>query len=180
MEKLHKELASEIYRDFLKESLVSDRDISSFKNDPLARADFITFALETLYPETPIPLNHHSAYTLLIAVLLSAQCTDERVNKITPQLFLRADSPFEMVKLEVKEIEDICVSASKEYGLQIAMDKMEAEWKSMIFDTKEYRTSGTRMLAGRLRNLIVVFTRSCCPVPHYMLTLPFLFLTFHS
>ena len=48
----------------------------------------------------------------------------------------------------VKEIEDICVSASKEYGLQIAMDKMEAEWKSMIFDTKEYRTSGTRMLAG--------------------------------
>jgi dynein heavy chain len=48
----------------------------------------------------------------------------------------------------VKEMEDICVSASKEYGLQVAMDKMEAEWTDMIFDTKEYRTSGTRVLAG--------------------------------
>lgn len=48
----------------------------------------------------------------------------------------------------VKEMEDICVSASKEYGLQVAMDKMEGEWKDMIFDTKDYRTSGTRVLAG--------------------------------
>ena len=63
--------------------------------------------LEQLYPETPIPLNHNDNYTLLIAVLLSAQCTDERVNKITPILFAKADNPFEMVKLSVEEIKTI-------------------------------------------------------------------------
>ena len=63
--------------------------------------------LEKLYPETPIPLNHKDTYTLLIAVLLSAQCTDERVNKITPILFAKADNPFEMVKLSVEEIKTI-------------------------------------------------------------------------
>ena len=63
--------------------------------------------LEQLYPETPIPLNHKDTYTLLIAVLLSAQCTDERVNKITPILFAKADNPFEMVKLSVEEIKII-------------------------------------------------------------------------
>lgn len=63
--------------------------------------------LEKLYPETPIPLNHKDSYTLLIAVLLSAQCTDERVNKITPILFAKADNPFDMVKLSVEEIKAI-------------------------------------------------------------------------
>ena len=63
--------------------------------------------LEQLYPETPIPLNHNDNYTLLIAVLLSAQCTDERVNKITPILFAKADNPFDMVKLSVEEIKTI-------------------------------------------------------------------------
>lgn len=63
--------------------------------------------LEQLYPETPIPLNHKDTYTLLIAVLLSAQCTDERVNKITPILFAKADNPFDMVKLSVEEIKAI-------------------------------------------------------------------------
>ena len=63
--------------------------------------------LEQLYPETPIPLNHKDTYTLLIAVLLSAQCTDERVNKITPILFSKADNPFDMVKLSVEEIKTI-------------------------------------------------------------------------
>ncbi len=60
--------------------------------------------LEELYPETPIPLDHTDSYTLLIAVLLSAQCTDARVNKITPSLFKRANNPFDMVKLDVEEI----------------------------------------------------------------------------
>ena len=55
----------------------------------------------------PIPLHHNDPYTLLIAVLLSAQCTDERVNKITPILFEKADNPYEMVKLSVKQIKDI-------------------------------------------------------------------------
>ena len=63
--------------------------------------------LEDLYPDTPIPLKHHDPYTLLIAVLLSAQCTDERVNKISPTLFNQADNPFDMIKMSVEEIEQI-------------------------------------------------------------------------
>lgn len=71
------------------------------------KATYIIQELERLYPETPIPLDHQDPYTLLIAVLLSAQCTDERVNKVTPFLFRKANNPFDMVKLSVKEIEDI-------------------------------------------------------------------------
>lgn len=71
------------------------------------KAAFIVKRLEELYPETPIPLKHKDAYTLLIAVLLSAQCTDVRVNKITPLLFSKADSPGKMIRLSVKEIEEI-------------------------------------------------------------------------
>ena len=71
------------------------------------KATFIINELENLFPETPIPLNHSDPYTLLIAVLLSAQCTDERVNKITPLLFKKGPSPFEMVKLSVEEIKAI-------------------------------------------------------------------------
>lgn len=63
--------------------------------------------LENLYPETPIPLDHSSPYTLLIAVLLSAQCTDARVNQITPILFEKADTPTKMVQLDVPTIQDI-------------------------------------------------------------------------
>lgn len=63
--------------------------------------------LEDLYPETPIPLDHKDPYTLLVAVVLSAQCTDERVNQITPLLFARADNPYDMAKLSVEEIKDI-------------------------------------------------------------------------
>ena len=71
------------------------------------KVEFIIKSLEELYPKTPIPLNHKDPYTLLIAVLLSAQCTDERVNQITPKLFKIADSPKKMIKLSIKEIEDI-------------------------------------------------------------------------
>ena len=63
--------------------------------------------LEELYPQPSIPLQHKDPYTLLIAVLLSAQCTDERVNKITPQLFALADKPQNMVQLSVEEIRSI-------------------------------------------------------------------------
>ena len=68
------------------------------------KVDFVQNTLEDLYPEVPIPLNHESPYTLLIAVLLSAQCTDARVNQITPLLFAKASTPQEMVKLSVEEI----------------------------------------------------------------------------
>jgi endonuclease-3 len=70
-------------------------------------ANEVVKTLEELYPETPIPLQHNDPYTLLIAVLLSAQCTDERVNKVTPLLFAKADNPSDMIKLDVKEIEAI-------------------------------------------------------------------------
>jgi len=71
------------------------------------RVAFVAETLERLYPETPVPLDHTDPYTLLIAVLLSAQCTDERVNKITPQLFERANTPQQMVLLSIDEIREI-------------------------------------------------------------------------
>ena len=71
------------------------------------KVEDIANTLEKLYPETPVPLDHKDPYTLLIAVLLSAQCTDVRVNKITPLLFSKADNPFDMIKLTVEEIKNI-------------------------------------------------------------------------
>jgi endonuclease-3 len=71
------------------------------------KAQYIVDELERLYPETPVPLDHSDAYTLLIAVLLSAQCTDVRVNKITPALFARAKNPTDMITLSVEEIRAI-------------------------------------------------------------------------
>ena len=84
-----------------------------------AKAARIQQILDSLYPETPIPLRHEDAYTLLVAVVLSAQCTDERVNKITPVLFSRADNPADMAKLPVEEIRDII----KPCGLSPAKSK---------------------------------------------------------
>lgn len=71
------------------------------------KADYVVTELEKLYPKTPVPLDHTDAYTLLIAVLLSAQCTDARVNQITPSLFKRANNPYDMIKLDVEEIREI-------------------------------------------------------------------------
>jgi endonuclease-3 len=78
--------------------------VSSFPT-PATRAAYIDLRLAELYPETPIPLDHTSPYTLLIAVLLSAQCTDKRVNLQTPGLFAKADNPRDMVKLTVAQID---------------------------------------------------------------------------
>lgn len=71
------------------------------------RADYIASRLQALYPEPPIPLAHKDPYTLLVAVLLSAQCTDERVNKVTPTLFALADNPAAMAKVAVADIHRI-------------------------------------------------------------------------
>ena len=71
------------------------------------RVTFVINTLKELYPEIPIPLNHKDPYTLLIAVLLSAQCTDVRVNQITPLLFSKADNPYDMIKMSVEEIREI-------------------------------------------------------------------------
>ena len=93
--------------------------------------NFVINTLNQLYPEIPIPLDNKDPYTLLIAVLLSAQSTDVRVNKITPLLFERADNPNDMVKLTVEEIRDIIkpvglspIKSKAIYGLsQIIIDK---------------------------------------------------------
>jgi endonuclease-3 len=71
------------------------------------KVEFVIKTLQDFYPEIPIPLDHKDPYTLLVAVLLSAQCTDVRVNQITPLLFAKADNPFDMVKLSVDEIKEI-------------------------------------------------------------------------
>lgn len=72
-----------------------------------ARVEFILQRLQNLYPQPPIPLQHKDAYTLLIAVLLSAQCTDERVNTVTPALFALADNPYDMATVPVEKIQEI-------------------------------------------------------------------------
>mgnify|MGYP006420005733 FL=1 len=71
------------------------------------RVKFIMDHLESIYPKTPIPLNNNNNFELLVAVLLSAQCTDERVNRVTPILFSIANNPFEMEKVDLKVIYDI-------------------------------------------------------------------------
>ncbi|KKL64291.1 hypothetical protein LCGC14_2166500 [marine sediment metagenome] len=76
----------------------------------MTKAEKVSFVIDTLkriYPEIPIPLDHKDPYTLLIAVLMSAQSTDVRVNQITPLLFKRANNPADMVKLTVEEIREI-------------------------------------------------------------------------
>ena len=77
------------------------------------KAKIIGKMLDEFYPETPIPLDHYSAYTLLVAVMLSAQTTDKKVNEVTPALFKKADTPEKMAKLDVKSIQSII----KEIGL---------------------------------------------------------------
>ena len=76
----------------------------------MTKSEKVTFVINTLkelYPEIPVPLDHEDPYTLLIAVLLSAQCTDVRVNQITPLLFAKADNPYDMIKMSVEEIREI-------------------------------------------------------------------------
>ena len=72
-----------------------------------ARVDYILQRLQELYPQTPVPLDHSDSFTLLVAVLLSAQCTDERVNQVTPALFALADNPVDMAALTAEEIKAI-------------------------------------------------------------------------
>lgn len=99
------------------------------------RVTFVINTLKELYPTVPVPLDHKDAYTLLIAVLLSAQCTDVRVNQITPLLFAKADNPYDMVKLSMEEIQEIIrpcgLSPMKSkgiYGLsQILIEKYEGQ-----------------------------------------------------
>lgn len=105
------------------------------KMNKAEKVNYIIDELEKLYPVVEVPLDHKDPYTLLVAVLLSAQCTDKRVNQITPLLFERADNPFDMVKLSVEEIKEIIrpcgLSPMKSkgiYGLShILIDKYNGE-----------------------------------------------------
>lgn len=114
------------------------------------RVDFVVNTLEELYPEVPIPLDHKDNYTLLIAVLLSAQCTDARVNTITPLLFAEADNPYSMVRLGQDRIAEIirpCGLAPMKskgiYGLsKMLIDKYNGEVPADIEALKEFPAVG--------------------------------------
>ncbi len=103
------------------------------------RAEYIGRKLNELYPEVPIPLDHTDAFTLLIAVLLSAQCTDKRVNLVTPALFAMADSPQEMAKHSVEEIK-ACVKTCGLGNSKAKNIKALAEMLINDFDGKVPRT----------------------------------------
>ena len=109
----------------------------------MTKSEKVSFAikkLQELYPVIPVPLQHKDPYTLLIAVLLSAQSTDIRVNKITPKLFAKADNPFDMIKMSVEEIKEIIrpvgLSPMKSKGIQglseILIEKYEGNVPSEI------------------------------------------------
>jgi endonuclease-3 len=97
--------------------------------------------LNRRYPEVEPPLHHKDAYTLLISVLLSAQCTDERVNKITPLLFGKADNPFDMIKMSVEEIRDIIkpcgLSPMKSKGIHGLSEILIEKYNGKVPDSLE-------------------------------------------
>ena len=142
------------------------------------KAKYIIDELERLYPETPVPLNHKDPYTLLIAVLLSAQCTDERVNKITPALFELADNPFDMSKQDVEEIRLII----RPCGLSLANPKQFGSYRiswsinTMVLCQKKWNCSKNCQGVGHKTASVVVsqaFGQAAFPVDthiHRLLT----------
>jgi endonuclease-3 len=95
--------------------------------------------LDELYPETPIPLEHRDPFTLLVAVLLSAQCTDARVNKVSPHLFERADNAYDMAKLPVEDIKEII----RPCGLSPAKSKAIYNLSNIIVDKHDGQVPNT-------------------------------------
>ncbi len=114
------------------------------------KVDFTLTTLQDIYPTIPIPLNHKDPYTLLIAVLMSAQSTDVRVNQITPLLFAKADNPYDMVKLKVEEIREIIkpvgLSPMKSKGIhglsQILIEKYGGKVPNDIALLEEFPSVG--------------------------------------
>ena len=119
------------------------------------KVNFVINTLYKLYPEIPIPLDHKDPYTLLIAVLMSAQSTDVRVNKITPLLFDRANNPYDMIKLSVEEIREIIkpvgLSPMKSKGIHglshILIDKHNGEVPKTYEDLEELPAVGHKTAA---------------------------------
>ena len=121
----------------------------------LEKVDFVIKTLNEFYPTIPIPLEHKDPYTLLIAVLMSAQSTDVRVNKITPILFAKADNPYDMIKLTVEEIREIIkpvgLSPMKSKGIhglsKILIDKHNGEVPKTYEDLEELPAVGHKTAA---------------------------------
>ena len=119
------------------------------------KVDFVINTLNALYPEIPIPLDHKDPYTLLIAVLMSAQSTDVRVNQITPLLFAKADNPYDMIKLSVEEIREIIkpvgLSPMKSKGIHglshILIDKHDGKVPKTYEDLEELPAVGHKTAA---------------------------------
>ena len=114
------------------------------------KVEFLINELETIYPKLDIPLNHKDPYTLLIAVLLSAQSTDKKVNEITPLLFKKADNPYDMIKLSVDQIRNIIkpvgLSPAKSKGIwglsKILIEKHEGEVPKNLEDLEDLPAVG--------------------------------------
>jgi len=114
------------------------------------KVEFLINELETIYPKLDIPLNHKDPYTLLIAVLLSAQSTDKKVNEITPLLFKKADNPYDMIKLSVDQIRDIIkpvgLSPAKSKGIwglsKILIEKHNGEVPKNLEDLEDLPAVG--------------------------------------
>lgn len=106
------------------------------------KVQFVIEKLDHIYPVVPIPLDHKDSYTLLIAVLLSAQCTDKRVNEVTPHLFSLADNPYDMVKLSVDDIRQIIrpcgLSPSKSKAIYVLSERLIAEKDGVVPADMEY------------------------------------------
>ena len=119
------------------------------------KVNFVINTLAEIYPEIPIPLDHKDPYTLLIAVLLSAQSTDVRVNKITPLLFAEADNPYDMIKLSIEEIRKIIkpvglspMKSKGVYGLShILINKHNGEVPKTYEDLEELPAVGHKTAA---------------------------------
>ena len=114
------------------------------------KVEFLINELETIYPKLDIPLNHKDPYTLLIAVLLSAQSTDKKVNEITPLLFKKADNPYDMIKLSVDQIRNIIkpvgLSPAKSKGIwglsKILIEKHNGEVPKNLEDLEDLPAVG--------------------------------------
>ena len=119
------------------------------------KVDFVINTLNKLYPTIPVPLNHKDPYTLLIAVLMSAQSTDVRVNQITPLLFAKADNPYDMVKLSIEEIREIIkpvgLSPMKSKGIfglsKILIDKHNGQVPKTYEELEELPAVGHKTAA---------------------------------
>ncbi|PWK19787.1 endonuclease III domain-containing protein [Xanthomarina spongicola] len=119
------------------------------------KVDFVINTLNKLYPTIPVPLNHKDPYTLLIAVLMSAQSTDVRVNQITPLLFAKADNPYDMVKLSIEEIREIIkpvgLSPMKSKGIfglsKIIIDKHNGQVPKTYEELEELPAVGHKTAA---------------------------------